>query len=81
MIDKKTYLALKKEIKGLCRPNVLTLCDNMQLNKEEREMLMYFYDGYSRTYVCMKMSISTKYYRDHMLLIFTKIQDYKNTLM
>lgn len=80
MIDKKTYLDLKKEIKCLCRANVIKLCDDMELNTEEKTLLMYFYDGKTRTRTCYDMCISTTYYRDHMRTLFSKINDYKNTL-
>lgn len=79
MIDKKTYLQLKREIKCLCRANVIKLADDMQLNTEEKELLLAFYDGKTRTRVCYDMSISTTYYREHMKLLFSKIHDYKNT--
>ena len=79
MIDKEKYLALKREIKCLCRANVIKLCDDMELNTEDKELLLAFYDGKTRTRVCYDMSISTTYYRDHMRLLFSKIYDYKNT--
>lgn len=80
MIDKTTYLNLKKEIKRLCRKNVVKLCDEVELNDNERELLMSFYDDDSRTSTCIKLSISDKYYKTHLKMIFNKIYDYKNTL-
>ena len=80
MIDKNTYLQLKREVKCLCRANVIKLCNDMELNTEERDLLMSFYEGKTRTRVCYDMAISTTYYRDHMRLLFSKIYDYKNTL-
>lgn len=79
MIDKNTYLQLKREIKYLCRANVIKLADDMELNTEDKELLLAFYDGKSRTRVCYDMSISTTYYREHMKTLFSKIYDYKNT--
>jgi len=79
MIDKRTYLNLKKEIKNLCRQNVIKLCDDMQLNTDEKELLMSFYDDDSRTSTCMKLSIGEMYYKTHLKQIFNKIYDYKNT--
>lgn len=79
MIDKSAYLQLKREIKCLCRANINKLCDDMDLNTEERDLLISFYEGKTRTRVCYDMSISTTYYRDHMRLLFSKIYDYKNT--
>ena len=80
MIDKETYLNLKKEIKSICRQNVIKLCDDMELTKEERTLLMRFYDDDSRLSTCMKLSISEFYYTRHLKMIFNKINDYKNTL-
>lgn len=79
MIDKKEYLALKREIRCLCRANVIKLCDDMQLNTEERDLLISFYEGKLRTRVCYDMAISRTYYADHMKLLFSKIKDYKST--
>lgn len=81
MMDKKTYHDLKRNIKSMCRKNVLKLCDDMELNDEERNFLMYFYDGKTRVEVCMSLSISITYYRTRMKNIFEKIYDYKNTLI
>lgn len=79
MLDKKSYLSLKKEIRFLCRKNVVALCDNMELNEEERVLLMNFYDGKSEIETCMELSVSHKYYLSHMRMLFAKINDYKNT--
>lgn len=80
MLDKKTYLNLKKEIRCLCRKNVITLCDDMELNEEERNLLMYFYDGKTKIQTCMELGFGTTYYSEHLRLLFEKINDYKNTL-
>lgn len=79
MLDKREYLNLKKEIKCLCRKNVIDLCDKMELNQEERDMLMYFYDGKTRARTCIDLCISSTYYSEHMKILFNKINDYKNT--
>lgn len=80
MIDKNTYLNLKREIKCLCRKNVLELCDNMNLNQEERNLLLNFYDNKSRVQGSMEVGMSLDTYTTHMKLLFTKIYNYKNTL-
>ena len=80
MIDKNTYLSLKREIKHLCRKNIIELCDNMELNQEERQLLINFYDNKSRIQTCMEMGMSQDTYTTHMKLLFTKIYNYKNTL-
>lgn len=79
MIDKNTYLRLKTEIKSLCRKNVVALADKVELNKEERELLLAFYDDDSKTSTCMKLHISDFYYKTHLKRIINKIHDYKNT--
>lgn len=80
MIDKKTYLNLKREIRLMCRANVIKLCDDMQLNKYERNLLMHFYDGNTKTKTCIDLNISSTCYSEHLKILFTKINDYKNTL-
>lgn len=80
MIDKNTYLNLKREIKHLCRKNVIALCDDMGLNEKERELLLCFYDDKTIVQTCMELGISSMYYNRHLKLIFSKINDYKNTL-
>jgi hypothetical protein len=79
MLDRREYLNLKKEIKCLCRKNVVTLCDEMELNEEERNLLLYFYDGKSRIETSIDLHISIEYYTEHMKILFNKIYDYKNT--
>lgn len=81
MLDKTTYLNLKKEIKYMCRKNVLRLCKDMELNEEERQLLLYFYSGKSKVQTCLELCISATYYTEHMKILFSKINDYKNTLL
>lgn len=80
MLNGKTYLDLKREIKCLCRKNVIALCDNMELNDYERDLLMHFYDGKSKVSTCMDLCIGSNTYYNHMKKLFSKINDYKNTL-
>lgn len=79
MLDRTEYLNLKKEIKSLCRKNVVALCDEMGLNEEERNLLLYFYDGKSRIETSIDLHVSIEYYSQHMKMLFNKIYDYKNT--
>lgn len=79
MLDRREYLNLKKEIKSLCRKNVVALCDEMGLNEEERNLLLYFYDGKSRIETSIDLHVSIEYYSQHMKMLFNKIYDYKNT--
>lgn len=79
MISKSLYLQLKKDIKCLCRKNVIKLCDDMELNETERLMLLDCYDGMSVTHTSMSLHISEKTYNKYMKILFSKINDYKNT--
>lgn len=79
MIDRETYLDLKKHIKCMCYNNVEKMCSDMNLNKEERTLLLNFYNGVTRTKTCFELSISTTYYLTHMRILFSKINDYLKT--
>lgn len=80
MIDKNTYLNLKREIRYLSYNNLLELCDSMKLDTEERQMLIDFYQKKKAIHTCMELGISQNTYTNHMKIIFTKIYNYKNTL-
>lgn len=80
MIDKNTYLNLKREIRCLSYNNILELCDNMKLDKEERQLLLDFYKKKKAIQTCMEICISPNTYTNHMKILFTKIYNYKNTL-
>ena len=45
MIDKKTYLEMKRYIKCLSRKNIVDICDEIELTQIERNLLLRFYDG------------------------------------
>ncbi len=80
MIDKNTYLNLKREIRYLSYNNLLELCDSMKLDTEERQMLIDFYQKKKAIHTCMELGISQNTYTNYMKIIFTKIYNYKNTL-
>lgn len=80
MIDKNTYLNLKREIRYMSRNNVLKLCDEMMLNKEERVLLLNFYDNETVIHTCMELSFGSTTYNKKIKSLFTKIYNYKNTL-
>lgn len=80
MLDKKEYLQMKRDIKCLCRKNLIKLCDDMELNETERTMLIDFYDGQMIQYTCMNLCITAPTYNKYMRTLFCKIKDYKNTL-
>ena len=80
MIDRKTYLNLKREIKDTPRVFVVKLCEDMMLNTEEKTLLMNMYDNKSVIQTCMELSFSEFTYNYKMKKLFTKINNYKNTL-
>ena len=80
MLEKKEYLPMKRDIKCLCRKNLIKLCDDMELNETERTMLIDFYDGQMIQYTCMNLCITAPTYNKYMRTLFCKIKDYKNTL-
>lgn len=80
MLDKSTYHSVKRQVKCLCRKNVLSLIDEMELTDYERDLLLYFYDGKTRTQTCMELCITEKTYTKDMKILLSKIYDYKNTL-
>ena len=80
MIDKQTYLNLKKEIRCLSYNSILKICEDMKLNKEEKQLLLDFYKGKTLVQVCMEQCMSYNTYTNHMKILFAKIYDYKNTL-
>ena len=80
MIDRNTYINLKHEIKYMSRPDILKLCDNMMLDKEERTLLINFYDNKMIIGTCMELNFGTTTYNKKIKALFTKIYNYKNTL-
>lgn len=80
MLDKNEYLQMKRDIKCLCRKNLIKLCDDMELNELERTMLIDFYDSQMIQYTCIKLCITAPTYNKYMKTLFCKIKDYKNTL-
>lgn len=79
MIDKSTYIQMKRDIKCLCRKDLLDLCDEMELTQIERNLLLRFYDGDMVQSVCMDMCISRPTYTKYMKTLLSKIYYYKNT--
>lgn len=80
MLEKSTYHSTKRQVKCLCRKHLLSLCDDMELNDYERNLLIDFYDDKSRIQTCFDLCISEATYTKDMKILFTKICDYKNTL-
>lgn len=79
MIDKKLYIQLKKEVRCLCRKNLLKMCEDMELNNFEKDLLLDFYDNKTVVEICMKHNINKNSYIRYLKNIFNKIYDYKNT--
>jgi len=80
MIDKNTYLQLKKEIRCYPCNHVLDLCDSMKLNEYEKQLLMNFYNKEKVVHTCMDMGMTSMTYTKHLKEILTKFYNYKNTL-
>lgn len=80
MIERNEYFNLKKEIRILSYNNILKLCEEMGLDEEERILLINFYRNKSRVQTCMEIGMSFDTYTKHMKLLFSKINNYKNTL-
>ena len=79
MIDKKLYIQLKRDIRCLCRPNLIKLCDEVELNDFERSLLIELYENKTSVDVCMRYGINKNSYTMYMKKILTKIYNYKNT--
>ena len=79
MIDKKLYIQLKKEVRCLCRKNLLKMCEDMELNNFEKDLLLDFYDNKTVVEICMKHNINKNSYIRYLKNIFNKVYDYKNT--
>ena len=79
MLDKKSYLDMKKYLKCLCRKNALQLCEDMQLTEYERDLLLSLCDNKSRIQTSMNLSISIGKYTTDMKNLMNKIYNYKNT--
>lgn len=79
MIDKKTYLQMKKDLKCLCRRDLSELCDEMELNDFEKKLLLKFYNGDKVPKICMDLCISQGMFTIYLKTVFSKIHHYKNT--
>ena len=51
----------------------------MELNDFERKLLFKFYDGDMVDKICLDLCISNPTYTKCMKILFSKINDYKNT--
>ncbi len=80
MIDRQTYFNLKREIKLFSYNNIVRLCDEMNLEQNERDLLLDFYKDKTQTQVCMERGMCPTTYSKRMKMLFTKIYNYKNTL-
>lgn len=80
MLDKNTYLGMKRQVRCSCRPTIATLCESMGLSDYEKTLLLDFYDGKLRIQTCMEQGVSEKKYSKDLKKVFCKINDYyKNT--
>ena len=79
MLDKKSYLDMKRYLKSLCRKNIINLCEDMELTKYEKDLLLSLYDNKTRVQTSMELSISMGKYTFDMKNLMNKIYNYKNT--
>lgn len=79
MIDKKTYLEMKRYIKCISRKNIVDICDEIELTQFERNLLLRFYDGDMVQAISMDLCISPSTFTKYLKKILSKIYHYKNT--
>lgn len=76
MLTKGQYHDLKKELKSRCRPNIVTLCEELELDEYESSLLMAFYSGMSRVETGFKLNIRESKYTKDLKIVLNKIADY-----
>lgn len=80
MLDKKTYHQTKKNLRCLCRDNLIKLCEEVKLNDYEKDLLLYFYEKKTVVDICMKLHICSDTYTKDMKMIIAKIIDYNKNI-
>lgn len=78
MINKDNYRKTKIYIKNLSRPQVKELCDNLEFNDLERNILMGVYDGDLVVKICMNNFICEATYAKYVKIVFSKVYNYLN---
>ena len=78
MITKSDYHRLKKYLKVLSKPQLRNLISEMELSKDEENLLLSWYNGDSVIKTCMENYICEDTYTSYLKKIFSKIYNYFN---
>ena len=76
MLSKEQYHELKRDIKARCKPSIVSLCEELELNDYESTILMCFYNGMSRVEVTFKLHICESKYTHDLKFVLNKVADY-----
>lgn len=76
MLSKEQYHELKRELKARCKPSIVSLCKELELNDYESAILMGFYTGMSRVEATFKLHICESKYTRDLKLVLNKVADY-----
>ena len=76
MLSKGQYHDLKKDLKSRCRPNIISLCKELELDDYESSLLIGFYSGMSRVDARFKLNICESKYTKDLKIILNKVADY-----
>lgn len=79
MLNKESYLDLKRQLKCICRKDVEDLAKEMKLNDYDKQLLLDISSCKTRMQTCLEMNISESKYRLDAHNLLTKIYNYKNT--
>ena len=76
MLSKDQYHELKRELKSRCKPSIVDLCKELDLDDYESSIIMAFYNGMSRVEVSFKLNICESKYTRDLKKILNKVADY-----
>lgn len=77
MLAKQEFIKMKKEIKEMCLPNVIDLCEKVGLTEYEKSILICVNQNMSRVATAFKLSSSEWLISTTLRTILTKIKDYR----
>lgn len=80
MLEKSIYMNAKRRLKCLCKTNLTTMCDEMELNDYERKILLSFYNGDKVVQTCLDLGISHTTYTKDLRQVFAKVIDYNKNI-
>ena len=76
MLSKEQYHELKRELKSRCKPSIVSLCEELDLDDYESSLLMAFYNGMSRVEARFKLNICESKYTHDLKIVLNKIAEY-----